>query len=422
MRAAVLGSPIAHSKSPQLHLAAYRALGLTDWTYERIECTAEQLPSLVRSFGPEWVGVSVTMPGKFAALQFADERTDRAELVGSANTLVRTAHGWRADNTDVDGVDRRARAASTAALVVLGSGGTARAAVVAAGRPASRSGDRGRARPPTRRTRCWRWPHRWVSQARWRAFTDPGLADDVAAADAVVSTIPADAAAGHARGVAARAGAAGRGLRPVADAAGRRRRRRRRRGDRRAADAAAPGVRSGRAVHRAARAQRGDESGAPAALTSDHGSVVRAAVLVWLVALSVYDVRQRRLPNWLTLPGAAAVLTAATLAGRGMPALAGAAALGLLYLLVHAVAPSAMGAGDVKLALGVGAVERLLRGGRVAAGRAGRPAADRGVGAGRAGPSRRTHGAARPLDVPGHRRSRRAGHVLIARFRRAHTR
>src|SRR5262249_59523299 len=79
-KAGVLGSPIAHSKSPQLHLAAYRALGLDDWTYERIECTAEQLPSVVGGFGPEWVGVSVTMPGKFAALRFADERTERAQL------------------------------------------------------------------------------------------------------------------------------------------------------------------------------------------------------------------------------------------------------------------------------------------------------------------------------------------------------
>ena len=52
-KAAVLGSPIAHSKSPQLHLAAYRALGLRDWTYERIECTAEQLPSVVAGFGLE---------------------------------------------------------------------------------------------------------------------------------------------------------------------------------------------------------------------------------------------------------------------------------------------------------------------------------------------------------------------------------
>ena len=79
-------------------------------------------------------------------------------------------------------------------------------------------------------------------------------------------------------------------------------------------------------------------------------------MLVWLAALSIYDVWQRRLPNWLTLPGAAAVLMAAALAGRGMPALAGAAALGLLYLLVHAVAPAALGAGDVKLAVGAGAL------------------------------------------------------------------
>lgn len=130
MRAAVLGSPIAHSRSPQLHLAAYRELGLTDWTYDRIECTGEQLPGLVGGFGPEWVGVSVTMPGKFAALRFATERTQRAELVGSANTLVRVEGGWRADNTDVDGVVGALGEVSGAAAV-LGSGGTAPAAVVA---------------------------------------------------------------------------------------------------------------------------------------------------------------------------------------------------------------------------------------------------------------------------------------------------
>jgi shikimate dehydrogenase len=125
----VLGSPIAHSRSPQLHLAAYRALGLDGWTYDRIECTADQLPSLVGSFGPEWVGVSVTMPGKFAALRFAAERTERAELVGSANTLVRAATGWRADNTDVDGV-KGALGPVAARAAVLGSGGTAPAVVV----------------------------------------------------------------------------------------------------------------------------------------------------------------------------------------------------------------------------------------------------------------------------------------------------
>ena len=103
-KAAVLGSPIAHSKSPLLHLAAYAALGLSDWTYERIECTGEQLPALVDSLGPEWIGLSVTMPGKIAALEYATERTPRAVTIGSANTLVRRADGWFADCTDIDGV------------------------------------------------------------------------------------------------------------------------------------------------------------------------------------------------------------------------------------------------------------------------------------------------------------------------------
>lgn len=129
-KAGVLGSPIAHSRSPQLHLAAYQALGLAEWTYERIECGAEELPAVVGGLGPEWVGVSVTMPGKFAALRFADERTARAELVGSANTLLRTPRGWRADNTDIDGV-RGALGAASGRAVVAGSGGTAPAAIVA---------------------------------------------------------------------------------------------------------------------------------------------------------------------------------------------------------------------------------------------------------------------------------------------------
>ncbi len=131
-KAGGLGFPVEHSRSPQLHLAAYRALGLDDWTYDRIACTADELPSVVSGFGPEWVGVSVTMPGKFAALRFADERTERAQLVGSANTLVRTESGWRADNTDVDGVagalDHRR---DLRRAIVLGSGATAPAAVVA---------------------------------------------------------------------------------------------------------------------------------------------------------------------------------------------------------------------------------------------------------------------------------------------------
>ena len=79
-----------------------------------------------------------------------------------------------------------------------------------------------------------------------------------------------------------------------------------------------------------------------------------SAVLVWLALLSRYDIAERRLPNALTLPGAGVILLAAAAAGRGLPALAGAGALAGLYLLVHLAAPAGMGAGDVKLAIGLG--------------------------------------------------------------------
>jgi leader peptidase (prepilin peptidase) / N-methyltransferase len=71
--------------------------------------------------------------------------------------------------------------------------------------------------------------------------------------------------------------------------------------------------------------------------------------LLWMGLLSAYDIRERRLPNALTLPGAAVIL----LAG-GLPALAGAAGLTAIYLVVHLAAPTAMGAGDVKLAISLG--------------------------------------------------------------------
>jgi leader peptidase (prepilin peptidase)/N-methyltransferase len=86
------------------------------------------------------------------------------------------------------------------------------------------------------------------------------------------------------------------------------------------------------------------------------GVAACVAVLAWFTALSVHDIRQRRLPNLLTLPGAAIVLIVAAVAGRGPAALAGAAALTGCYLVVHLVAPAALGAGDVKLAVGAGAL------------------------------------------------------------------
>nr|VTP00243.1 Shikimate dehydrogenase [Mycobacterium riyadhense] len=195
-RAAVLGSPIAHSRSPQLHLAAYRALGLDDWTYERIECGAEELPGVVGAFGPEWVGVSVTMPGKFAALRFADERTARAEQVGSANTLVRVPGGWRADNTDIDGVTGALGPVSGHALV-CGSGGTAPAAVVGLAELGV-TGITIVARNPDKAARLVDLGTRVGVATRFCDLDGPGLADEVAVAQVLVSTIPADVAARYA--------------------------------------------------------------------------------------------------------------------------------------------------------------------------------------------------------------------------------
>jgi shikimate dehydrogenase len=134
-RAAVLGAPVGHSRSPALHRAAYAALGLTGWTYQAIECDEVALPGLVDGLGPEWVGLSVTMPGKRAALARADTRTERAAAVGSANTLVRGPDGrWRADCTDIDGVtgalvERGWTGPRTGEALVIGAGATAAAAV-----------------------------------------------------------------------------------------------------------------------------------------------------------------------------------------------------------------------------------------------------------------------------------------------------
>ncbi len=84
--------------------------------------------------------------------------------------------------------------------------------------------------------------------------------------------------------------------------------------------------------------------------------VAGACVLAWLAVLSVYDIRERRLPNWLTLPGALVILAVCAVAGRGAPAFLGAIGLAGLYLVVHLIAPAAMGAGDVKLAAGLGSL------------------------------------------------------------------
>ncbi|MGH3702688.1 MAG: shikimate dehydrogenase [Pseudonocardiaceae bacterium] len=135
-RAAVLGSPIRHSLSPALHTAAYAALGLTGWHYEAQECDEAALPGFVDQLGPEWAGLSLTMPLKRAALAVADEVSPLADAVGAANTLVLGQPGdpRRAENTDVTGILAALREAGldrVSAAVILGAGGTARAALAA---------------------------------------------------------------------------------------------------------------------------------------------------------------------------------------------------------------------------------------------------------------------------------------------------
>ena len=137
-RAAVLGSPIKHSLSPVLHGAAYQALDLHGWHYDKIECDEPGLARLVDGMGPEWVGLSLTMPLKRVALTVADEVSPLARAVGAANTLVfpaaGPARGRQAHNTDVAGMVAALQGAGLTRIeqaVILGAGGTAQSALAA---------------------------------------------------------------------------------------------------------------------------------------------------------------------------------------------------------------------------------------------------------------------------------------------------
>ena len=104
-RAAVCGKPIGHSLSPVIHSAGYAAAGLLGWSYTAIECAEAELPDLLAGLGPEWAGLSLTMPLKEAALALARQASPVALATGAANTLVRRDDGtWYADNTDVPGM------------------------------------------------------------------------------------------------------------------------------------------------------------------------------------------------------------------------------------------------------------------------------------------------------------------------------
>jgi len=213
LRCAVLGSPIEHSLSPQLHSAGYRALGV-EMDYYRVEAgEARDIRRLLSESGDQVRGFSVTMPGKQAALELADLATNRAQEIGSANTLVPQGDGkWLADNTDVDGVTRclehlyggDTSSLQGASAVIVGNGGTARPAVAALA-----------AAGVTEVTVLARSERALNLQTvvetlgmkfSWSRFEEADIAETCADAAAVISTIPAHAAEELAGGLCTAAG------------------------------------------------------------------------------------------------------------------------------------------------------------------------------------------------------------------------
>ncbi|GAA4402021.1 shikimate dehydrogenase [Fodinibacter luteus] len=135
LRAAVLGSPIAHSLSPAIHRAGYAAAGLADWEYDAHEVDAADLPGFIAGLGRQWRGLSLTMPLKEVGATVATTVDDVARRSAAVNTLVRRGDGgWDATNTDVVGLVRALAPhlpeGATRALV-LGAGATARSSVLA---------------------------------------------------------------------------------------------------------------------------------------------------------------------------------------------------------------------------------------------------------------------------------------------------
>lgn len=139
-RLGVVGDPVEHSRSPQLHLAAFDVLGL-DWTYERYRVPQGELANFVTGLDSSWRGLSVTMPLKGEARALASTSDEASDLTGGANTLVAedsssdaTVRSWRAFNTDVAGIEEPLRllgVTSVSTATIVGGGATAASALVA---------------------------------------------------------------------------------------------------------------------------------------------------------------------------------------------------------------------------------------------------------------------------------------------------
>lgn len=134
---AVLGSPIAHSKSPLLHAAAYEVLGLP-WTYTAVEVVEGSLGAFVNTCDASWRGLSLTMPLKREVLPMLQSRTELVDTVGAANTvLFDSAGGLHGFNTDVAGIVAAFAdhgVTSLESVQILGGGATAASVLAAVAR------------------------------------------------------------------------------------------------------------------------------------------------------------------------------------------------------------------------------------------------------------------------------------------------
>jgi shikimate 5-dehydrogenase len=196
VKAAVLGSPIAHSLSPVLHRAAYQALGLAGWSYQAIECDSGHLPGLLAGCGPEWAGLSLTMPLKRAVLPLLDRTEPLAQQVGAANTVVFTGGLRHGHNTDVPGMLGALAEASggTASrrwdpVLIVGAGATACSALAAVRELGTRDATVA-VRDPARAHDLLAAAERLGVAVRLAAFDSPGIP----APGLLMSTVPTGAA------------------------------------------------------------------------------------------------------------------------------------------------------------------------------------------------------------------------------------
>ncbi|MFY9867834.1 MAG: shikimate dehydrogenase, partial [Trebonia sp.] len=201
MKAAVLGSPVAHSLSPALHRAAYAGLGLDDWTYEAVECDEAALAAYVTSRGPEWAGLSLTMPLKRTVLPLLDHTDQLAVVAGGANTVVFRPDGRYGYNTDVQGiVDALTEVGATApgSVTIIGAGATACSALAALAEFGAATADVV-VRDPSRAADLLAAADRLNVRVRLLSLT--ALTD--AAPGLLISTVPAGAADGYAERIRA---------------------------------------------------------------------------------------------------------------------------------------------------------------------------------------------------------------------------